>query len=211
MLADRFAWNPLVASASRIRFGPAAGVDVSARPTLRELVILILAGATAAAAVVIVDMSLRLPGHAILRGVIFMALGIAMVPRRMSGLVMGASALGTAGLISLVSVHWRAGAGAMTSLLLLGPTLDLALWATRRSWQVPLAFAAAGFAANAGAFAVQAGLKASGIALGGGKPLSVWLPTAIVSYTICGLVAGLVSGAVCFRFRPRPTRASELG
>lgn len=206
MLADRFALNPLVAAGSRIRMVPATGANASARPTVRELAILIVAGAAAAATVVIADMGLRIPGHAILRGVLFMALGIALVPRRMAGLVMGASAMGTAGLLSL-GLH--AGAGSLTSLLLLGPTLDLALWAARRSWQVPLAFGAAGLAANAGAFAVQAGLKASGFAIGSGKPLAVWLPTAIVSYTICGLVAGLVSGAICFRFRPKAPRTAK--
>jgi hypothetical protein len=58
-----------------------------------EVAVLVLLGATAAAATALLDLPLRIPGHAILRLVFPMALGLALVPRRLSGSFMGVSAL----------------------------------------------------------------------------------------------------------------------
>jgi hypothetical protein len=63
------------------------------------------------------DFNLQIPGHAILRAVLPMAIGLALVPRKNGGTVMGVAALGGE----------LPGLGACTSLALLGPMLDLAL------------------------------------------------------------------------------------
>ena len=67
----------------------------------------------------------QVPGHAILRSVLPMALGLACVPRRGAGCVMGGTALGTATCLGLFG-HGP-GVGNLTSLALTGPLLDLAL------------------------------------------------------------------------------------
>src|SRR5262245_54944446 len=83
-----------------------------------EFVVLVLLGATAAAATALLHLPLGIPGHVILRSVFPMALGLALVPRRLSGSVMGCSALATA--LILQAGGARGGPGAMTSLALTG-------------------------------------------------------------------------------------------
>jgi hypothetical protein len=165
-----------------------------------DLLILGLAGLAAAAATALLDFGVRVPGHAILRTVLPLALGMAFVPRRGSGLVMSASA--GLGLMALRSVGLDGGGGgATTSLLLTGPLLDLASRWSRGGWRIYLAFAGAGLASNMTAFAVRWALKAGGAGRGsgGGRGLGEWQSQAIVTYAICGLLAGLISAVICFR------------
>ncbi len=91
-------------------------------------------------------------------------------------------------------------AAAVTSLLALGPAID---WALRRAnggrWQLYLRFALAGMAANLCAFAVRWGLalfQADGL-----HPLNMqhFVFGAFLSFTVCGIAAGLMSGVICFR------------
>ena len=71
-----------------------------------------------------VRLDLRIPGHAILRAVFPMALGLALAPSCRGGTVMGTSALATALAMKGCGLgSW--GAGALTSLTLTGPFLDL--------------------------------------------------------------------------------------
>ncbi len=56
---------------------------------IAAMAVLLGAGVTAALATVFLDFSLRIPGHAILRVVFPMALGLSLAPRRMGGMVMG--------------------------------------------------------------------------------------------------------------------------
>ena len=95
--------------------------------TKAALAVLIGAGACAAMAHLLLDYSLRIPGHAILRTVFPMALGLSLAPRRGGGLVMGGSALCSA-MLFRVGGFGVIGIGAMTSLVLTGPFLDAALW-----------------------------------------------------------------------------------
>src|SRR5689334_20178588 len=60
--------------------------------TTAELACLFRCGALAALTVGLVHLQLRVPGHAILRGAFPMAMGLALVPRRLSGLVMAIGA-----------------------------------------------------------------------------------------------------------------------
>lgn len=168
---------------------------------LAELASLVGAGFLAAAASVLVDLHLRVPGHAILIAVLPLSLGLALVPRQLGGAVMGCSAAAAA-----LGAPWLGmeplGAGALTSLCLTGPMLDAALWRARPGWSIYLRFALAGLATNVAAFAVRGGAKllSSGVS---GRALNEWLSVAPVSYALCGLAAGLISAVVWFRWNPR--------
>ncbi|HKM70145.1 MAG TPA: hypothetical protein VJX94_08825, partial [Stellaceae bacterium] len=80
-----------------------------------EIVALLLVGASAAVIGSLGELQLRVPGHAILRAVFPMALGLAIVPRRMGGCVMGGSACLTGMLLPFAGGR-ALGAGALASL-----------------------------------------------------------------------------------------------
>jgi hypothetical protein len=169
--------------------------------SLVEFLTLLLIGAGAAAlSIAMADFNLRIPGHAILRAVFPMALGLALVPRQLGGCVMGGSALVTGLLLQGTGVG-RTGVGALTSLCLTGPLLDLALWGARSGWRLYLGFVLAGLGSNLVAFAVRAGARLMGLDGGGGG--ATWWYTASISYPLCGLAAGLFSALVWFHFRRR--------
>ncbi len=178
----------------------AAWTRPSDRLRWAELVVLIGAGATAAFAVGCLDFGLRVPGHAILRAVFPMALGLSLAPRRWGGLVMGLGAGATAMLLKATGGAGL-GIGALTSLCLIGPLLDAALWRTKSGWPVYLSFGLAGCLANFGAFLVRGGWKASGWESLLKRPLAEWVSVASWSYLLCGLAAGLLSAAIWFRLR----------
>lgn len=177
------------------RWGRAAGD----RLTLREVGLLLLLGGAAAALANLIELNLRLPGHAILRATLPLAAGMALVPRYGAGTVMGLASLGTS-LIFRTAGLGDTGWGAMASTSILGPLLDLFLSRAGSGRQIYMATVLAAVAANLAAFGIQAALK-----LGGhGRSLSQWLPLAAVTYPAFGIVAGLISGAMCFRWeRPR--------
>lgn len=189
-----------------------------------QILVLLLLGAAAAATTELVDLKslveavvatltgqsefkMRLPGHAILSSIFPMALGLAVIPRRGAGTVMGVGAL----LMNVIlpRLEITPGLGSIVSVATIGPALDLALRNTRHGWRVYAGFAVAGLAANLIAFAVQATAKYYGVSGISGKPLAAWLPTAAVTYPVFGLLAGLVSAAVWFRFRDRRTPESQ--
>jgi hypothetical protein len=189
-----------------------------------EMLLLVGAGVGAALATALFDYGLRIPGHAIIRVVFPMSLGLALAPRRMGGMVMGASALGSALMIQAGGLV-AFGAGAITSLALTGPALDLALWRCGRSadpttssrrgqraapnWGLYLGFALAGLGSNLAALAVRAGTKLAGLDRVGGRPLADWWPQAVGSYAVCGLLAGLLSAVVWFQFVAGDRRSAD--
>lgn len=207
--------------------------DAAALP-LWEVVVLALAGSGAAAAVGLLDLHLRIPGHSILQAVLPMAFGWAVVPRKLSGAGMSVSAALMAG--TLVKLGYgEFGAGAWTSLLALGPAIDLLMGsALGRRWPA-LAVAVAGLVANTLAFIAKAFEKLAqrpigigggrgmgngmgggmgnggGRGLGRGREWEEWIRVAPVSYLICGLVAGLVCGVVLFRLRRQRSAADAAG
>jgi hypothetical protein len=155
-----------------------------------EVVVLIVLGVGSAVASAMMKLGLGIPGHNILRVVLPMALGLALVPRRGSASIMNLSGVAGGG------VFWLAGArgmgvGAMTSLGLTGFLMDLALVGARSGRAVYVRLALAGLAANMLAFAAKAFSE---------QRLTEWLPRAIVSYPVCGILAGLIGAAACFRF-----------
>ena len=164
-----------------------------------ELTVLFLLGIAAAALSSLLKLNLGIPGHNIIRVIFPMALGLAVVPRRGSGSVMG---LG--GLAGAASLHWAGvtglGAGATTSLVLTGFFLDAALLGARGGKSVYLRLALAGLTANMAAFLIKVAEKSFFVGGLQGGPLAVWWPKAIMTYSVCGLLAGIISAMVWFRF-----------
>ena len=192
MRTSTLAIHPGLAGSSRLRLLGRENEGLSAA----DVLLLLGAGAAAAVAAALPHYGLKIPGHAIIRAVFPMALGLALAPRRMGGLVMGAGALGSAMVISVGGV--AIGLGAMTSLVLIGPLLDLALWRTRHGWHLYLGFALAGLGANLVAFAVRGAPKFMGVDHVP-RTFAAWLFPAIITYPLCGVLAGLLSALVWFK------------
>lgn len=173
-----------------------------------EVVALVGAGACAALASAFLDFGLRIPGHAILRAIFPMALGLALAPRRGGGTVMGASALATALGIQAVG-HVTIGMGAMTSLVLTGPLLDLVVRGGYQGWRLHASFALAGLTSNLVAYLVRAGAKSGGWERWGTRPLSSWWSQAMVTYALCGIIAGVLSSVILFHLSRRTPRSEQ--
>jgi hypothetical protein len=170
-----------------------------------ELLLLFACGAVAAAAVGFVKLSLRIPGHAIVLAALPMALGLSLAPRRFAGSVMSAGAVGTAFALSAVG-GVTYGSGASVSLLLIGPMMDVALRGAGTGWRVYVALVVSGVAANLLALGSRAATKLLGMDLGTARPFDSWWLQAAVTYTLSGVVAGLL-GALCwFHFNDRSPR-----
>lgn len=200
------ALHPGLAATSRVGWLTSEGASAS----VRDWLILASAGAIAACASTFLDYNLRIPGHAILRAVFPMVVGLALVPRRGAGCVMAAVAALTAGGLRLGGAGGEGmSLGALTSLIATGPLLDWTLRRAHGGWRLYASFAAAGIASNLLALAVRGGAKAFGFEHLGARPLSVWLPRAAVTYILCGLVAGFISGGVWFYARRRGQPSPE--
>jgi hypothetical protein len=189
----------------------AARLPSLARPRHRisagELTLLLTCGAAAAAAVAFIKLSLRIPGHSIVLAALPMVFGISLAPRRLAGSVMSAGALGTAWLLSAAGAT-TFGAGASVSLTLLGPMMDLALHRARGGWRVYAALVVSGVVTNLLALASRAAPKLLGFDLPGARPFDSWWLQASVTYTLSGVVAGLLGACCWFHFndcarRPR--------
>jgi hypothetical protein len=116
---------------------------------------------------------------------------------------MSAGALGTAWFLSAGGVRY--GAGAFVSLWVLGPMMDVALRRARSGWRVYAALVTAGLATNWLALGSRAGAKLLGLDLAGARPFDSWWLQAIVTYTLAGVVAGLLGGFAWFNLHGRET------
>jgi hypothetical protein len=180
--------------------------------TTAELACLLLCGALGAVAVGLLHLQLRVPGHAILRGAFPMAMGLALVPRRGAGILMAIAAGITATAMSAAQVGVFP-ATSMLSVLALGPVLDLALLGPSTGWKLYARFAAAGAIANLLAYGLRlAGLRfgietaggGGGGNGGGGGARFLELGTfTLLSFLICGALAGLIGAAAWFRARAK--------
>ena len=196
--------NPGLRGASRL-YGLTRDSD---SVTTVELLTLVGTGVLAAALSTLVDLHLRVPGHAILKVVFPISAGLALVPRSGAGTVLCGSALATALCLRGLGLGGSGpGFGALTSLTAIGPLLDWTLRHAKPGRSVYLSVMLAGLFANLAALAVKASLKGFGLEPAGGRTLSVWLSQAIVTYTLCGLVAGLLSALVWFVSRSTDARA----
>ncbi len=168
-----------------------------------EWLTLIGVGIVTAALSALVDVHVRIPGHAILKVVFPVAAGLAMVPRRGAGSTIGGSALITALGMRMAGFGGEGlGFGALTSLTVIGPALDWTLRHARSGRAVYIGFVLAGLFTNLVALVVRGTLKGLGWEHAGGRPLASWLAQASITYVLCGIVAGLVSAAVWFAARP---------
>jgi hypothetical protein len=194
MLSAAFAQQSSLLESSRV---PA--LSRASRVSAAELTCLLTCGALAALAIGFLHLSLRMPGHAILRGALPMALGLAFVPRHWAGTVMAFACAASAAVMSALHMGTFPST-AILSVVALGPVLDIALLGEARGWRLYGRFIAAGIVANLVAFAlkmvgVQFGMEALG---GSGQFLRLgWL--AVVSYIVCGALAGFLGAAACFR------------
>ncbi len=181
---------------------------VRRRVSAVELLMLLLCGAAAAATVGFVKLGLRIPGHSIVLSVLPMALGLSLAPRRLAGCVMSAGAFGTAALLSGAGAV-SYGSGAFTSLCLIGPMMDFALAGARSGWRLYLGLVLAGATANLLALGSRAAGKLLGLDLAGARPFDSWWLQASLTYTLSGIVAGLVGAACWFHFSDRREGHSE--
>lgn len=180
------------------------------RISIAEVVLLLTCGAAAAMAVGFAKLGLRIPGHAIVLAALPMAFGLALAPRHFAGSVMSAGAMGAA-LVLGGAGGASYGSGAFVSLTLLGPMMDVALRGARSGWLVYVALVLSGVGANLLALGSRAAAKLLGLDIAGARPFDSWWLQAAGTYTLSGVVAGLL-GALCwFHFRdrtaPRQTQA----
>ena len=99
----------------------------------------------------------------------------------------------------------------MTSLLLTGPLLDLALMYAQAGWQLYLGFMLAGVGSNLVALVVRGVMKLWAADQLGGRRFGEWLPQAVVTYLLCGAIAGLVSAVIWFQHNQTKRSASNEG
>lgn len=192
MINDWFAVRDGLAGA--VRF-PSL-VRTRQRISAAELLLLLTCGAAAAAAVAYVKLSLRIPGHSIVLAALPMVLGLALAPRRLAGSVMSAGAIGTAWFLSAAGGA-SYGSGSSVSLLLIGPMMDVAVRHARGGWRVYAALVLAGVATNLLALGSRAAFKVLGLDAGDTRPFDSWWVQASVTYTLSGVIAGLL-GALCW-------------
>jgi hypothetical protein len=164
-----------------------------------EVAALLLAGAVAAAATGFIRGGLRIPGSSIVLAALPISLGLALVPRRLAGSMMAAGAFSTAAALSvggLVSY----GPGAMTSLCLIGPMMDVALAGTAAGWRLYAAIVLAGVASNLIAMFQRGAGKLLGFDTSPtARVFAEWWSQAIVTYTLSGAAAGLLAAFCWFK------------
>jgi hypothetical protein len=180
-----------LAAAGRI---PAV-TQIRERISTSEMALLILCGAAAAASSGFLHRGMRIPGSSIVFSLIPMALGLALAPRRHAGFIMGTGALSAVALFNLTGLRY--GAGALISLCLIGPIMDLAITKARNGWRLYSGLVLAGIITNLLALGSRGVSKLLGLDFSGMRPFSSWWALAIVTYTLSGAVAGLI-GAFCF-------------
>jgi hypothetical protein len=193
---------PLVPHLTRsARLGPLARSDQVGHVEIAALVGL---GITAALLTTLVDFRLRIPGHHIVYAMFPIALGFALVPRRLAGTVMSGAAVATVLALGIGGAR-TPGVGVLTGLALAGPLLDRALRWGGEGRRLYGAFVLAGALANAAAFIVRGLAKYAGVGgLAGARPFESWLSAAVWTYLIAGMAAGLLSAAAWFQLHERP-------
>ena len=177
------------------------------RITAAELLLLLMCGAASAAAVAYIKLSLRVPGHSIVIAALPMVFGLSLAPRRLAGAVMSAGAMGTAWLLTSLGAA-SYGSGAFVSLTLIGPMMDIAVRHARNGWRVYAALILSGVGTNLLALSSRASFKFIGLDNPGARPFDGWWLQASVTYTLSGIIAGLL-GALCwFHLHDRDERGS---
>jgi hypothetical protein len=190
MLGDTLALHDGLAATRRFPFTSRASV------ARWEIAALVSIGAATALMTSYVKLNLGIPGHVIVLTVLPFAFGLALVPRRFAGTIMGGSALAT----MLLSGH--TGLGAISSMVATGVFLDLALRKAKGGLPLYVAFVAAGLGGNTVAFAARAATKLTGLDAGA-VGFGSWWAHSLLTYALCGALAGLVSVVAWFHVRER--------
>ena len=172
------------------------------RIAVADVATLVLAGAAAASAAGFLRLGLRIPGSSILLAMVPMALGFSLVPRRFAGVIMSGSALVTAGAFASADLAGY-GVGALTSLCLTGPSMDVAMRGAGPGWTLYLRLVGAGLATNLLAFLQRGASKVLALDKPGTRLFDEWLSQAAVTYTLSGAVAGLIAAICWFQFTAR--------
>jgi len=189
------------------RFGALA--RAGQRVSMLELAALMTCGMFAALAAAFIETPWQIPGQSIVQSVVPMALGLALVPRRTAGTVMGIGSALTVACMRTGGFH-GIGFGAMTSLFLTGPMLDVAVWSAQGGWRLYVRIVVAGLATNVAALVIRLAAKVLSGDMSGGRRLASWLPQAIWTYPLCGVVAGLIGAMAWFHWASRqPTAPRE--
>lgn len=190
-------FRPLAPHRGLLLCSRVTGLSATDDTQARDVTLLMGFGVTAAVATAWLDLSLRIPGHAILRAVLPMALGLALVPRHFAGTLMGLSAL-TAAFGFHASGLAHPGVGAVASLCLTGPAMDAALARASKGWHIYLGLTLAGLGTNLVALAMRAAPKTAGADRAAARALAGWWSEASVTYPVCGIAAGLLAAAAFF-------------
>ena len=182
-----------------------------------ELIVLVVLGCCAALFSAFVDLPdlfgsvtgvyMKVPGNTIVRSFLPMALGLALVPRRLAATMIGACAL-VAGCTLNLTGKATIGSAAIASLGVTGPLLDIALWGAQNMWRLYGGFVLAGLASNLLAYAVRGLSKYHHEQHGSFSSvlLADWWSKAAASFTLCGLTVGLLCTMMWFRL-PRVARS----
>jgi hypothetical protein len=177
------------------------------RISANEILLLFVCGAVSASAIAFVRLGLRLPGHSIVLSMIPMSLGLALAPRRFGGFLLSAGAFATAAAYTGAGLV-QYGSGAFVSLCLLGPMMDLALTQVRGGLRLYLSFIGAGIATNLVALGSRSASKLLMLDPGT-RPFGGWWGQALMTYTLCGAIAGLIAAACFFQFRTKQSADPE--
>ena len=81
--------------------------------------------------------------------------------------------------------------------------MDIALRQARGGWRVYTALVLAGVSSNLLALASRAASKLLGLDLDGARPFDSWWLQALITYTLSGVVAGLLGAFCWFHFNAR--------
>jgi hypothetical protein len=165
------------------------------RISAAEVGILLASGAVATLTMALVHLSIRVPGHAILKPVLPLAFGLAFVARSAAGSLAGIGALASA-IVLLVGGWGEVHVSALTGLVLLGPALDLAERGAHRGTEFILRGAAAGLVVNLAALGVKLLAAPLGWESGGGRGFATVWPLGIFTFAICGMLAGALCVAI---------------
>lgn len=146
-----------------------------------------------------VKLRLGIPGHAIILSVLPISAGLATVPRYGAGTVMSLMAIATIAVFRAMGLPIGGGPGAVTSMLAVGPIMDVVL-ARARGWHLHVGLLLAGLIANIVALVARGGLKLLSFQPLVGRPFGEWFRSAVVSYPLSGAAAGVICALALFRF-----------
>jgi hypothetical protein len=194
-MLDAFATKPNLRTASRLpTLAGEAGV------TAAEVACLFACGAAAALAVGLIHYSFGIPGIAILRGVLPIAFGFAIVPRRSAGITMSMGAGATAAVMNAAHLG-EFQIPAMVGTLAFGPVLDFVLAGRPQGWRIYLRFGVAGATANLLAFSAKFVSAYFGWHFPGSGRVTHFWSLSLGSFILCGALAGIISAVIWFRAR----------